>query len=75
MIETAGKPKLDLTFTLRKSKKKNMWKIFDLVAQGVSLLSSKQAEWSSKIRTEGTEKVSQEFFRLAARPIEIKKEP
>ncbi len=42
-----------------------------MVAEGVSLLSTKQSEWSAKIRKEGIESVSKELTSLAAQPIRL----
>lgn len=48
-----GKTPINLEFKLRKDSKGNNWKVFDLVAEGVSMISSKQAEWSQQIRKNG----------------------
>ncbi len=63
------RPNIKLEFKLRKDKKSDEWLVFDLVAEGVSLLSSKQSEWSSKIRTEGIPAVSEELMKLSQKPI------
>ncbi len=65
----APRPDIKLEFKLRKNKKSGEWLAFDLVAEGVSLLSSKQSEWSSKLRTEGIPAVSQELIQLSQKPI------
>ena len=43
----------DVSFKVRKNRKTNEWKAFDMVAEGVSLLDSKQAELSGIIRQKG----------------------
>jgi phospholipid transport system substrate-binding protein len=48
-------PVINLDFKLRKNRQTGEWKAFDMVVEGVSLLSSKQAEISSLIRTMGIE--------------------
>lgn len=58
-----------IEFTWRKEKS-GAWLAFDLVAEGVSLLSSKKAEWDTKIRQEGIPAVSAELERLARQPIQ-----
>ncbi|MDP2572964.1 phospholipid-binding protein MlaC [Vibrio penaeicida] len=65
-------PNIKLDFKLRKDKKSGEWAAFDMVAEGVSLLSSKQSEWNSKIRRDGLLEVSKDLQELAARPIQFK---
>ncbi|PHN88063.1 toluene tolerance protein [Vibrio splendidus] len=63
------RPNIKLEFKLRKDKKSGEWKAFDMVAEGISLLSSKQSEWNTKIRQEGILQVADELEKLAAQPI------
>lgn len=51
-----GRPPIKLLFKVRRLKSDH-WKAFDLVAEGVSLLASKQSEVTSLIRKEGIESV------------------
>jgi phospholipid transport system substrate-binding protein len=48
-----GRPSIDISFRVRKNKKTKEWKAYDMVAEGVSLLDSKQAELSGLIRQKG----------------------
>jgi phospholipid transport system substrate-binding protein len=48
-----NRPSIAITFKVRKNRKTNQWKAFDMVAEGVSLLDSKKAELSRLIRTKG----------------------
>ncbi len=52
-IVAVGAPTIDLNFKLRRSKNSKQWQIFDMEVEGVSLLSSKQAEIKSIIRKVG----------------------
>ena len=63
------RPNIKLEFKLRKDKKSGEWKAFDMVAEGISLLSSKQSEWNTKIRQEGILQGADELEKLAAQPI------
>ncbi len=63
------RPDINLEFKLRKNKKTGEWQAFDMVAEGISLLSSKQAEWNSKIRKDGILAVAAELENLANQPI------
>lgn len=48
-----GRDPINISFRVRKHKKTGNWKAYDMVAEGVSLLDSKQAELSSVIRQKG----------------------
>jgi phospholipid transport system substrate-binding protein len=48
-----NRPPIDISFRVRKNKKTLEWKAYDMVAEGVSLLDSKQAELSGLIRQKG----------------------
>lgn len=68
-IVDAPRPNIQLEFKLRKDKKTGEWQVFDMIAEGISLLSSKQSEWSGKLRQEGILSVAKELDGLAAQPI------
>lgn len=67
-IVDTPRPNIKLDFKLRQEKS-GEWKAFDMIAEGVSLLSSKQSEWSGKIRQQGILTVAQELDQLANQPI------
>lgn len=54
-----GRKDINISFKVRKNKKTKEWKAFDMVAEGVSLLDSKQAELGSLIRQKGLPYVSE----------------
>ncbi|MGR5298965.1 phospholipid-binding protein MlaC [Vibrio mediterranei] len=68
-IMDSPRPNINLEFKLRKDKKTGEWKAFDMIAEGISLLSSKQSEWNSKIRQDGILAVAEELEQLAQAPI------
>nr|WP_040889976.1 phospholipid-binding protein MlaC [Vibrio ezurae] len=68
-IVQGNRPAIKLEFKWRKNKKTNEWQAFDMVAEGVSLLSSKQSEWGGKIRKDGLPAVTEELATLAKTPI------
>ena len=55
-IVEPGRPPINIGFKIRRLKN-GTWKAFDMVAEGVSLLRSKQAEMDTLIRQEGLDKV------------------
>ncbi len=73
-IIDAPRPNIKIEFKLRKDKKSGEWEAFDMIAEGISMLSSKQSEWNGKIRKDGIPAVSKELNRLAAQPIRFEGE-
>jgi phospholipid transport system substrate-binding protein len=59
-----NKPDIHLTFQMRKNKKTGQWKAYDLIVEGISLLSSKQAEFKSRISKYGIDQVTIELAAL-----------
>lgn len=51
MVKKSGEPDIDLIFKLRQDK--DSFKIYDIVAEGISMLSSKQSEFAPVIRKDG----------------------
>ncbi|WP_414932275.1 phospholipid-binding protein MlaC [Vibrio europaeus] len=70
-IVDTPRPNIKLEFKLRRDKKSGEWQAFDMIAEGISLLSSKQSEWSTKLRQEGILSVAQELEELAKQPIRL----
>lgn len=63
------RPPIRLDFKLRKNRKSNEWQAYDMVAEGVSMISTKQSEWSGQLRNEGVDAVTADLRGLAAKPI------
>lgn len=53
LIREPQKQDLEVVFKLRKNSKTGEWKAFDMVAEGISMLSAKQSELTPLIRTKG----------------------
>mgnify|MGYP003925913457 CR=1 FL=1 len=58
-LKMAGRGDIDIAFKMRRNRKTNQWKAFDMVAEGVSLLDAKKAELSGLIRQKGITYVTQ----------------
>ena len=56
IIKEAGKPDVSIAFQVRRNKE-NQWKAFDLVAEGISMVQSKRAEFAPMIRQQGIDSV------------------
>ena len=67
-----GRDNIDVAFKVRKNTKTNTWQAFDMVAEGVSLLDSKQAELGSIIRQKGLPYVTELLRKKSNRNIVFK---
>jgi phospholipid transport system substrate-binding protein len=67
-----GREPINISFRVRKHKKTGDWKAYDMVAEGISLLDSKQAELSSLIRQKGLAHVTEMLKEKSKRDIVFK---
>ena len=67
-----GREPINISFRVRKNKKTNDWKAYDMVAEGVSLLDSKQAELASIIRQKGLPHVTEMLIEKSNKDIVFK---
>jgi phospholipid transport system substrate-binding protein len=74
VVKEPGRPNINLAFKLRKNRKTNEWKAYDMVAEGISLLSSKQSEFQSILRKDGIQKVIDLMNDTISKPISINSE-
>jgi phospholipid transport system substrate-binding protein len=71
IVKEPGRPDINLSFKLRKNRRTDEWKAYDMVAEGISLLSSKQSEFQSILRNDGIQKVIDLMNNTINRPINI----
>lgn len=64
LITEQGAPDIAIDFKLRLDKKTKQWKAFDMVIKGISLISAKQAEITSRIRASDIQTVTLEIAKL-----------
>tara|TARA_R110000737_G_scaffold96883_3_gene130970 strand:+ start:255 stop:869 length:615 start_codon:yes stop_codon:yes gene_type:complete len=64
IIDT-GKPDINITFQMRKDTQSQQWRAYDMVVEGISLISSKQAEINRKISDVGLEQLTKELASIA----------
>jgi phospholipid transport system substrate-binding protein len=57
IIKDNDRPDIKVAFKVRKDRQSNQWQAYDLVAEGISLLSSKRTEFESILRQDGIDKV------------------
>jgi phospholipid transport system substrate-binding protein len=63
-----GKPDIRIEFILRKNRE-GEWAAYDMVAEGISVLSSKTKELQGLIRQQGIESVTELLLEKSAKPI------
>lgn len=68
-VKEEGRPEIRLDFRIRYDSDEEIWKAYDLVVEGVSLLNSKQSEISSVIRANGIDKTIELIEKKASDPI------
>jgi phospholipid transport system substrate-binding protein len=61
IITDNNAPQITITFQMRQNKKTKQWKAYDMIIEGISLLSTKQAEISKRIKQNGIEQVTLEL--------------
>ncbi|MBC3765635.1 MlaC/ttg2D family ABC transporter substrate-binding protein [Neptunicella marina] len=57
LVQDPGKPDVNLTFVVRKDSRSGEWRAYDMVVEGISLVSSKQSEFESILRQQGIDTV------------------
>lgn len=65
------RPDIKVAFKVRKNKKSNTWSAYDMIAEGVSLLSSKQSEFETIIRRDGVQEVISLMRKTIEKPITL----
>jgi len=71
-IMMTGRDNIDVAFKVRLNRKTKEWKAFDMVAEGISLLDSKQAELGGIIRQKGLSYVTEILKKKSKRNIVFK---
>ena len=66
-IKEAGKPDIHIIFKVRRNRE-NQWKAFDFVAEGISMVQSKRAEFAPMIRKKGISSVIEFMQHKSAKP-------
>lgn len=57
LIKDPARPDIKIAFKVRKDNRTNKWRAYDMVAEGISLLSSKRSELEAILRKDGLDKV------------------
>ncbi|WP_343862607.1 MlaC/ttg2D family ABC transporter substrate-binding protein [Aliiglaciecola litoralis] len=74
IVKDDDRPDIKIAFKVRKDRKTNEWKAWDMVAEGISMLSSKQSEFESILRQQGIDKVIELMREKIQQPIVMDKD-
>nr|WP_216782736.1 phospholipid-binding protein MlaC [Candidatus Profftia tarda] len=53
IIDRQGRPPIRLDFQWRKNSQTGKWQVFDMIAEGISIITTKHNEWASILRRNG----------------------
>lgn len=74
ILDPNGRPPVRLDFQWRKNSQTGNWQAYDMVAEGVSMITTKQNEWSDLLRTKGIDGLTAQLKTYAAQPITLDKQ-
>jgi len=74
IIDQGGRPPVRLDFQWRKNSKTGYWQAYDMIAEGVSMITTKQNEWASILRQNGIDGLTQQLQAAAKQPITLEKQ-
>ena len=73
IMQNGGQAPIKLDFKWRKNSKTGEWQAYDMVAEGVSMIVTKQNEWSGILRQQGIEALTAQIQKSAAAPVTLSK--
>ena len=73
IMQTGGAAPIKLDFKWRKNSKTGEWQAYGMVAEGVSMVVTKQNEWSSILRQQGIDALTAQIQKTAAQPVTLSK--
>ncbi|ENU1225566.1 MULTISPECIES: phospholipid-binding protein MlaC [Providencia] len=71
IIDTNGRPPVRLDFQWRKNSKTGYWQAYDMIAEGVSMITTKQNEWGDILRKQGVDGLTKQLEISAKAPITL----
>ena len=73
IMQNGGQAPIKLDFKWRKNSKTGEWQAYDMVAEGVSMVVTKQNEWSGILRQQGIDALTAQIQKSAAAPVTLSK--
>lgn len=74
IIDQGGRPPVRLDFQWRKNSQSGNWQAYDMIAEGVSMITTKQNEWAATLRQKGVDGLTQQLEAAAKQPITLDKQ-
>ncbi|MFC4702017.1 ABC transporter substrate-binding protein [Glaciecola siphonariae] len=71
VIKDGSRPDIKVAFKVRKDRKGDEWQAYDMIAEGISLLSSKQSEFEAILRRDGIQEVISQMRASINQPITL----
>ncbi|MEQ9887976.1 phospholipid-binding protein MlaC [Pectobacterium zantedeschiae] len=71
IVDNGGRPPVRLDFQWRKNSKTGNWQAYDMIAEGVSMITTKQNEWASILRQKGVDGLTQQLESSAKQTITL----
>lgn len=71
ILDNGGRPPVRLDFQWRKNSKTGNWQAYDMIAEGVSMITTKQNEWADILRQQGVDGLTARLKSAAAQPITL----
>ncbi len=71
IVDPNGRPPVRLDFQWRKNSQTGNWQAYDMIAEGISMITTKQNEWSNILRTKGIEGLTAQLKSVSQQPITL----
>lgn len=73
VIQSGNQAPINLNFYWRKNSKDGKWQVYDMAAEGVSMVDTKKQEWSGILRKDGIEALTAQVQKAANVPVTLSK--
>ncbi|MEI7311175.1 phospholipid-binding protein MlaC [Pectobacterium carotovorum] len=71
IVDNGGRPPVRLDFQWRKNSQTGHWQAFDMIAEGVSMITTKQNEWAAVLRQNGVDGLTKQLESSAKQTITL----
>ncbi|GLW39594.1 phospholipid-binding protein MlaC [Pectobacterium carotovorum subsp. carotovorum] len=71
IVDNGGRPPVRLDFQWRKNSQTGNWQAYDMIAEGVSMITTKQNEWATMLRQKGVDGLTQQLESSAKQTITL----
>ncbi len=71
IIDPNGRPPVRLDFQWRKNFQTGNWQAYDMIAEGVSMITTKQNKWGTLLRTKGIDGLTAQLKSISQQKITL----